>query len=69
MNNSPLKARDIEALTFIYGGPGTVGAPERNRWSKFFNLTWLKLAWAHLPIVSRRASEPARAKTGSTRAA
>ena len=43
MNNSPLKARDIEALTFIYSATGPMTPAERKRPSRFFNWAWLKL--------------------------
>ena len=43
VNNSPLKAREIEALTFVYGTLRPVSLGARNRWSRFFNWAWLKL--------------------------
>ena len=43
MSNHPLKAREIEALTFIYGAPEPVNPVERSRGSKFSKWTWVKL--------------------------
>jgi hypothetical protein len=41
VNISPLTAREVEALTFIYSAPRLETVGERNLWSKFFN--WVRL--------------------------
>lgn len=43
MNGSTLKARDIEALTFIYRAHGRAAPAARNRWAKFLSCAWVKL--------------------------
>ena len=43
MNGSPLKARDIEALTFVYPASPPATRPERNRWFRFLNGAWVKV--------------------------
>lgn len=43
VSTSPLKAREIEALTFISTASEPVTLAVRNRWSDFFNWAWVKL--------------------------
>jgi hypothetical protein len=42
MNGSPLKARDIEALTFIYRAPESASSAAPNRWAKFLRCARVK---------------------------
>lgn len=43
MNTSPLKVREIEALTFIFRAPGAVTHGEINHRSGFLKRVWLRL--------------------------
>lgn len=43
MNGSPLKARDIEALTFIYRASEPAAPAVRNRWAKYLGRAWVKV--------------------------
>lgn len=43
MRTSPLKASEIEALSFIYEAPRSVIVAERNLWSVLLTRAWARL--------------------------
>jgi len=57
MNTSPLNAREIEALTFIYSAAGPTAAGQRSRGSRLFSWAWARVRkWARCaPVVASAA--------------